>query len=121
MPHIVAVRLPPPDGRSGYADYRDPAVVPAQRKINAARAAGRAPDPAWSEVVRRWLDGDVWVVPADQMSTGNFALHFTIRHEGELAGLAELPENLSPEMESIWRSFHKRLHGAGKDIGHYHE
>jgi hypothetical protein len=121
--HIVAVRLPPPDGRLAEADYRDPFVIPAMRKIHAARIKGPSAeaDPELLAVVRRWLDGDVPVSAAEEMSTGNFALHMTIRHADGLGGLPELPENLSPQMERIWRALHRRLHRAGAQASHYHE
>lgn len=55
MPHHVSVRLP--DGQVACADYREMPAAGLMRRINAALARGRAPDPALYEAVAKWLAG----------------------------------------------------------------
>jgi hypothetical protein len=51
--HWVGVRLP--DGRHVVTDGREP-VAAAMRKVNAAIAGGKPPDPAWFAGITAWLD-----------------------------------------------------------------
>lgn len=53
MTHHVVIHLP--DDRVACADYREP-IVTVMRKINAALADFRSPDPAHFATVAAWLD-----------------------------------------------------------------
>jgi hypothetical protein len=57
MPLHVVIRLP--DDQVACADYREPVAARSgpMRKINAALAQGRPPDPALYEAVAQWLAG----------------------------------------------------------------
>jgi hypothetical protein len=52
----------------------------------------------------------VTVPSADQMSTEIFVRHMNLRHVDSLGGLTELPEDITPAVEQLYRSFHARLH-----------
>jgi plasmid stabilization system protein ParE len=54
------------------------------------------------------------------MDTAAFAAHFTRRHKGSLADLAELPANMTHDIEQMYRSFHRRLHEINR-YRHEHE
>ena len=62
----------------------------------------------------------VMVIAASSMDTATFAGHFTKRHKGSLADLAELPANMTHEIEQMYRSFHHRLHQIRR-YKHEHE
>jgi hypothetical protein len=62
----------------------------------------------------------VMVVAASGMDTVDFAAHFSKRHKDSLADLAELPANMTHEIEQMYRSFHRRLHEIRK-YRHEHE
>jgi 4-alpha-glucanotransferase len=62
----------------------------------------------------------VKVVAASSMDTPTFAGHFTKRHKGSLADLAELPANMPHEIEQMYRAFHRRLHEIRR-YRHEHE
>lgn len=62
----------------------------------------------------------VMVVAVSSMDTPTFAAHFTKRHKGSLADLAELPANMPHEIEQMYRSFHHRLHELRR-YKHAHE
>ena len=50
------------------------------------------------------------IVAVSDMTTEQFALHFTHRHRSSLADMDELPADISHEVEQMYRSFHTRLH-----------
>ena len=61
------------------------------------------------------------VVSITSMSTEQFAMHFTKRHRGSLAGLSELPADMTFEVEQMYRAFHERLHETRVGYKHCHE
>lgn len=61
------------------------------------------------------------VIPASEMDTVTFARHFTKRHKSSLAGQETLPDDVSFEVEQMYRAFHLRLHGLGVGLRHEHE
>lgn len=60
------------------------------------------------------------VVSASAMDTMTFARHFTARHKGSLAGQETLPDDVTFEVEQMYRAFHFRLHTLHK-YKHEHE
>jgi len=60
------------------------------------------------------------IVAASAMTTEQFALHFTHRHKSSLAGLDELPADMTFEVEQMYLAFHNRLHGLRR-YKHYHD
>jgi hypothetical protein len=62
----------------------------------------------------------VMVIAASSMDTPTFARHFSKRHKGSLADLAELPADMNHEIEQMYRSFHHRLHEIRR-YKHAHE
>jgi hypothetical protein len=52
----------------------------------------------------------VIVTPADRMSTEIFVRHMNLRHADSLGGMTGLPEDITPAVEQLYRSFHARLH-----------
>lgn len=60
------------------------------------------------------------VVAASAMDTTAFAAHFSKRHKGSLADMAELPATIDFDMEQAYRAFHTRLHGLRR-FKHEHE
>lgn len=63
----------------------------------------------------------VRIVAASDMDTPTFALHFSKRHKGSLAGQAELPADVTHEVEQMYRAFHSRLHATRVNYKHYHD
>jgi hypothetical protein len=61
------------------------------------------------------------VVATSEMTTETFTIHFTRSHQDSLAGMEELPPDITPEVEEAYRSFHYHLHGARVDYDHEHE
>jgi hypothetical protein len=61
------------------------------------------------------------IVSITSMDTEQFAIHFTRRHKGSLAGQAELPKDMTFEIEQMYRSFHQRLHETRVGYKHEHE
>jgi hypothetical protein len=59
------------------------------------------------------------IVSITSMDTEAFAMHFSRRHRGSLAGMDELPANMTFEVEQMYRAFHQRLHETR--IGYKHE
>jgi hypothetical protein len=60
------------------------------------------------------------IVAASDMDTATFALHFSKRHKDSLGDKAELPADISFDIEQMYRAFHNRLHGLRK-YRHDHE
>lgn len=60
------------------------------------------------------------VAPADDMSKAIFTKHFTHRHSDSLAGMTELPEDISDAIADTYRAFHRQLHRTRIDLEHYH-
>ncbi len=60
------------------------------------------------------------VPAADDMTREIFCLHMTHRHHDSLAGMDELSAELTPYVESLYRSFHRRLHEIRIDYDHAH-
>ena len=69
---------------------------------------------------RQEVKPPVIVIAASSMDTPTFAAHFTNRHKGSLADLAELPADMPHEIEQMYRSFHWRLHQIRR-YRHEHE
>jgi hypothetical protein len=61
------------------------------------------------------------VIATSEMTTEQFTLHFTRSHGDSLAGMEELPVDLSFEVEEAYRAFHYHLHGARIDYDHDHD
>lgn len=62
------------------------------------------------------------VVSTNDMDREAFCLHMTHRHPDSLGDLDSLrPRHLSPEVEAMYRSFHRRLHSVRVDLEHEHE
>jgi hypothetical protein len=63
------------------------------------------------------------VVAASEMDSETFARHFTHRHADSLAGQETLPDDITFEVEQMYRAFHFRLHGTRPraELGHEHE
>lgn len=62
----------------------------------------------------------VVVIAASEMDSTTFARHFTHRHRDSLAGQETLPDDVTFEVEQMYRSFHTRLHGLRR-YKHEHE
>jgi hypothetical protein len=60
------------------------------------------------------------VAAASSMDSVTFARHFTKRHKSSLAGQDSLPDDITFEVEQMYRVFHKRLHGLNR-YKHEHE
>ena len=56
-----------------------------------------------------------------EMDTIAFARHFSKRHKGSLAGQETLPDDVTFEVEQMYRSFHLKLHALGTGLRHEHE
>lgn len=60
------------------------------------------------------------VIAASDMDATTFARHFTHRHRDSLAGQETLPDDITFEVEQMYRAFHMRLHGLRR-YKHEHE
>ena len=60
------------------------------------------------------------IIAASDMDTAAFARHFSKRHRGSLADMAELPADIGFDIEQQYRAFHNRLHGLRR-YRHEHE
>jgi hypothetical protein len=61
------------------------------------------------------------VIATSEMTQEQFTIHFTRSHGDSLAGMEELPPDLTFEVEEAYRAFHYHLHGARIDYDHDHE
>jgi len=62
----------------------------------------------------------VIVAATSSMDKVSFARHFTKRHRNSLAGQDSLPDDVTFEVEQMYRVFHARLHGLNR-YKHEHE
>ena len=62
----------------------------------------------------------VLVAPASEMDKYAFTQHMTRRHHDSLAGLPELPGNITDAVEEAYRAFHRQLHRTRTDLQHSH-
>lgn len=61
------------------------------------------------------------VVAAEAMNGDHFSRHISGRHHEALAGMPELPADLTEAVRDVWLAYHRHLHNHQEGLDHAHE